>query len=117
MVQITENSIAELYELCGKVEVRCFSDRKITFLNTFCTALKQLSRTLDILQGEDGCFFGTLLLTLETIIKKVKAGKAGLSFMTVGLVDCIGKSIKHRFQNIFKKVNSTFNAIVVPTGL
>ena len=117
MVQITENSIPELNELCGKVEVRCFSDRKIIFLNTFCTALKQLSRTLDILQGEDGCFFGTLLLTLETIVNKVKAGKADLSSMTVGLVDCIEKSIKHRFQNIFKKIDSTLNAIVVPTEL
>ena len=117
MVQITENSIPELNELYDKVEVRCFSDRKITFLNAFCTVLKQLFRTLDILQGEDGCFFGTMLQTLEIIMKKVKAEKAGLSFMSVGLVDCIEKSIKHHFQNIFKKVDSTLNGIVVPTGL
>ena len=72
MVRIIENSISELNELCTRIEVCCFSDREITFLNKYCAVLKPLSRGLDILQGEDNCFFGTLLPILESIIKKVK---------------------------------------------
>ena len=79
VVQITENSIEELNELCTRMELRCFSDREITFLKEFCAVLKPFARGLDILQGEDNCFFGTLLPALETIIKKVKAVKPSLS--------------------------------------
>ena len=71
------------------MEIRCFTDREITFLNECCAVLKALARGLDILQGEDNCFFGTVLPTLETIIKKVNTVKANLSSMTMGLVDCI----------------------------
>ena len=115
VVRITENSISELNELCTRIyiEVRCFSDREITFLNEYCAVLKPLSRGLDILQGEDNCFFGTLLPTLETIIKKVKTVKADLSSMTVGLVDCIENAIKHHFHNIFEN-DSILAAIVLP---
>ena len=114
VAQITENPISELNELCVKVEVRCFSDSGITFLNAFCTIFKKLFRRLHLLQSEDDCFFGTLLPTSETVIKKVKIVKAGLSFITVELVDCIENAIKHHFQNIFEKDDSTLNAIVVP---
>ena len=100
--------------LCTRIEVRCFTDREITFLNEYCAVLKPLSRGLDILQGEDNCFFGTLLPTLETIIKKVKTVKADLSSMTVGLVDCIENAIKHRFHNIFENDDSILAAIVLP---
>ena len=72
VVQITENLNSELNELCTRIEVRYFSDREITFLNECCAVLKPLARGLDILQGEDNCFFDTLLPTLETIIKKLK---------------------------------------------
>jgi len=51
--------------------------------------LKSLAMGLDKLQGEDHCYLGTLLPTLETINKKVKAVKPNLSSATVGLVDCI----------------------------
>ena len=89
MVQIAEKSISELNELCTRMETRCFSDREITFLNEYCAVLKPLARRLDILHGEDNCYFGTVLPTLETIIKKINTVKADLSSMTMGLVDCI----------------------------
>ena len=76
--------------------------------------LKPLARGLDILQGEDNCYFGTLLPTLETIIKKVKAVKAKLSSMTTGLVDCIENAIKRRFQTLFESIDPIMAAVVLP---
>ena len=114
VVRITENSIAELNELCTRMELRCFSDSEITFLKEYCAVLKPFVRGLDILQGEDNCFFGTLLPTLETIIKKVKAVKPILSSMTMGLVDCIENAIKHRFQRIFEHKDPILAAVVLP---
>ena len=73
VLRIIENGSAELSELCTKLDVRCFSDRELTFLTEYCKVLKPLARGLDILQGEDNCFYGTLLSILETIIKKTKA--------------------------------------------
>ena len=108
-----KNSISALNELCTRIEVRCFSDRKITFLNEYCAVLKLLSRGLDTLQGEDNCFSNNLLPTLETIIKKFKTMKASLSSMTVVLVDCIVNAIKHCFWDIFENDDSILAAIVL----
>jgi len=52
---------------------------------------------LDILQGEDTCFYSTLLPTLEILMAKTHAVKNGLSKMTGELPDIIVKAIKSRF--------------------
>jgi len=114
VVRITENSTAELNELCTEMELRCFNDKEITFLKEYCDVLKPLARGLDILQGEDNCYFGTLLPTLETIIKKVKAVNTKLSSMTTGLVDCIENAIKRRFQTLFESIDPIMAAVVLP---
>ena len=76
--------------------------------------LKSFAMGLDKLQGEDNCYFGTLLPTLETIIKKVKATKPSLSSATVGLVGCIETAIKYRFQVIFETEDPILAAVVLP---
>ena len=58
--------------------------KKIVFLKEYYSVLKPLSRGSDILQGKDNCFYGSLLPTLETIIKKTKALVPQLSPITVG---------------------------------
>ena len=50
VVRITENSIAELNELCARMELHCFGDREIIFLKEYCAILKPFARGLDILQ-------------------------------------------------------------------
>ena len=49
--------------------------------------LKSLSRGLDILQGEDNCFYGTLLPMIEAIIKKINNKMSELLPTIVGLVE------------------------------
>ena len=114
VLRVTENSIAEINELCTRMEIRCFAEREITFLKEYCTVLEPLSRGLDILQGEDDCFFGTLLPTLETIIKKITAMRPKLSSMTIGLVGLIESSLKRRFGCIFGSKDATIAAISLP---
>ena len=75
--------------------LRCFNEKELNFLKEYF--FKPLAMGLDKLQGEDNCYFGTLLPTLETIIKKSKAAKPSLSSATVGLVGCIETAIKRRF--------------------
>ena len=69
---------------------------------------------LDILQGEDNCFYGALLPTLETIVKKTKAIKPELSSMTMGLADCIEASILRHFSGIFDSKRAIIAAITLP---
>jgi len=94
VLRVVENSPAELNELCVGVELCCFTERELSFLKEYCTVLKPLSRGLDILQGEDQCYFGTLLPTLQTIIRKAKATKTGLLCMTTSLVDAVESNIR-----------------------
>ncbi len=43
--------------------------------------MKPLTVALDILQGEDNCFYGTLLPTMETLILKTEALTSGLQIL------------------------------------
>lgn len=43
--------------------------------------MKPLTVSLDILQGEDNCFYGTLLPTLKTLISKTLDLKTGLQIL------------------------------------
>ena len=85
-------------------------------MKEYCAGLKPLSRGLDIkfLQGEDNCFFGTVMPTLETIIKKVVALRPDLSSMTIGLVGAVEDAIRHRFQRVFQNNNAIIAAVSVP---
>ena len=49
VVRVTENPLAELNELCTKLELHCFTEREFKFLKEYCTVLKPVSRGLDIL--------------------------------------------------------------------
>lgn len=101
-------------ELCTRMGLCSFAEKEIVFLKEYCSVLKPLARGLDILQGEDNCFYGTLLPTLETIIKKIKALIPQLSTATVGLVYTIESSIKHRFAKVFESNNAIIAAITLP---
>lgn len=112
--RITENSLEEINTLCTKLELRCFTDKEFTFLTEYCKVLYPLVRGLDILQGEENCFYRTLLPTLVTIIKKTKATTSGLSTMTTGLVYAIEESIKQRFGAVFDSKNAIISAMTLP---
>ena len=101
-------------DVCTKLELQCFSEREFKFLKEYVLVLKPLSRGLDILQGEDNCFFGTLLPTLETIIKKVIALQPDLSYMTCGLAGAIKDSIRRRFEQVLQSNSAILAAVTSP---
>jgi len=83
-------------------------------LKEYCIVLKPLSRSLYILQDEDNCYFGTLLPTLDTVIKKLVALKPDFSSMTIGLAGAIENAIRHHFQKVFQNDNDIIAAITFP---
>ena len=113
--RVVENSLADINELCSSIiELRSFSEKELCFLQEYIIALKPLSRGLDILQGEDYCYYGTLLPTLETICKKTKASIPKLSTMTTGLAYAVDSAIKERFANIFDSKDAIIAAVTSP---
>lgn len=70
--RVIENSPRDLNDVCTSIETCNFTEKELTFLKEYCSALQPLSRGLDILQGEDSCYYGTLLPTLATIIKTLE---------------------------------------------
>ena len=101
-------------DLCTSFEIRSFTERELTFLKEYCAALSPLSRGLDILQGEDSCYYGTLLPTLSTIIRKTKAALPQLSSMTTGVAQTVQNAIEKRFSHIFESKDAIIATVTSP---
>jgi len=89
--RVVENPLDDLNELCTKIGLRTFSEREMTFLKDYCSVVKPLAEGLDILQSQKNCYYGTLLPTLFTIIKKTNTRKSELS---PAIVDSIHGAIR-----------------------
>ena len=83
-------------------------------MKEYCAALSPLSRGLDILQGEDSCYHGTLLPTLATIIRKTKAALPQLSSMTTGITQTVQNAIEKQFSHIFESKDAIIVAVASP---
>ncbi|KAL2101773.1 hypothetical protein ACEWY4_003534 [Coilia grayii] len=87
--RITDIPLPELNSLCSSLGIKAVTEREYTFLKEYCTVMKPLTVALDILQGEDNCYYGSLLPTLKTLMSRTLALQNGLSRMTAGLPDVI----------------------------
>ncbi|KAK7128376.1 hypothetical protein R3I94_016828 [Phoxinus phoxinus] len=75
--------------------------------------MKPLTVALDILQGEDHCFHGTLLPTLETLIFKTLHLKSGLHIL-IDLPEAIVTAIKTRFAEVLESECAVLAAVTLP---
>lgn len=86
---ISQVTLTDLNTLCNQMGIKCITEKEYLFLKEYCLVLKPLATALDILQGEDHCYYGTILPTLEVLMSKTLALKSGLSAMTSGLPEAI----------------------------
>lgn len=86
--RVTDIPVTELNTVCTQFGIKCFTDREYLFLKEYCIVLKPLTVALDILQGEENCYFGTLLPTLEILMSRTLALRDELR-MTASLPDVI----------------------------
>uniref|UniRef100_A0A8C2CU38 Transposase n=1 Tax=Cyprinus carpio TaxID=7962 RepID=A0A8C2CU38_CYPCA len=103
-VRIIEMPLTDINNLCTQLQIKCMNDREYQFLKEYCSIMKPFSVALDILQGEETCFYGTLQPTFEVLIAKTLAMQNGLSQMTTGLPEIIVGAIKMETE-----VTSFFN--------
>ena len=82
------------------------------FLKEYCAVLKPLSRGLDILQGEDNCYYGALLPTLGTIIKN--QGYKARSINDSGSGRYCRKFYQKRFRKVFDSKDAIIAAVTSP---
>lgn len=81
LARICEISMVDLNTISSKLGLTAITEREHQFLKEYCTAMKPLTVALDILQGEDNRFHGTLLPTVETLMLKTEALKSGLQIL------------------------------------
>ena len=106
--RITKNSLTDLNELGSRLDLCCFSERELGNLKEYHKVLEPLARGLDILQGEEHCFYGTLLPTLEKNLKKVKTMKSEISSTTLRLAICMEDSNQQHFSRVFESRDAIF---------
>ncbi|XP_060946455.1 uncharacterized protein LOC133023444 [Limanda limanda] len=105
--------MADLNTISSKLGLTAITERERQFLKEYCTAMKPLTVALDILQGEDKCFHGTLLPTMETLMLKTEALKSGLQILR-DLPDAIVKAIKTRFADVLGNEEAILAAVTLP---
>uniref|UniRef100_A0A8C5BHX1 BED-type domain-containing protein n=1 Tax=Gadus morhua TaxID=8049 RepID=A0A8C5BHX1_GADMO len=110
LCRITDITITDLQSLCTQLGMRCITDKEYHFVKEYCIVVKPLAMALDILQGEDNCFYGTTLPTLEALMTKTLDLKANLSRMTSGLPD----AIKTRFASTLDSKEALLAAVTIP---
>lgn len=112
--RVTEMPLTDINELCTKFQIKCMNEREYQFLKEYCAIMKPFTVALDILQGEDTCFYGTLQPTLEVLMAKTLAMKNGLSPMTTGLPEIIVGAIKTRFAAILDSKDALLASVSLP---
>ncbi|XP_041837775.1 uncharacterized protein LOC121637653 isoform X2 [Melanotaenia boesemani] len=112
--RIIEMPLAIINKLCTQLHIKCMNDKEYQFLTEYCLIMKPFTAALDILQGEDTCFYGTLLPTLEILMAKTRTVKNGLSKMTGELPDIIVEAIKKRFAATLDSKDALLAAVSLP---
>ncbi|CAI5694081.1 unnamed protein product [Oreochromis niloticus] len=111
-LRITDIPLAELNIVCTQFGIKCFTDREYLFLKEYCIMLKPLTVALDILQGEENCYFGILLPTLEILMSRTLALQDELK-LTASLPDIIVKAIKVRFSSMMDNKEALLAAVTL----
>ncbi|XP_025760049.1 uncharacterized protein LOC109199633 [Oreochromis niloticus] len=111
--RITDIPLAELNTVCTQFGIKCFTDREYLFLKEYCIVLKPLTVALDILQGEENCYFGMLLPTLEILMSRTLALQDEFK-LTASLPDIIVKAIKVRFSSMMDNKEALLAAVTLP---
>lgn len=112
--RITEMPLTDINNLCTQFQIKCMNDREYLFLKEYCAIMKPFTVALDILQGEETSFYGTLQPTLEILMAKTLAMKNGLSPMTTGLPEVIVGAIKTRFAAILDSKAALLASVSLP---
>ncbi|KAL7848945.1 hypothetical protein SRHO_G00205680 [Serrasalmus rhombeus] len=81
LARICEIPIVDLNTISSKFSSKAITEKEHQLLKEYCIAMKPLTVALDILQGEDNCYYGTLLPTLETLMMKTLELKSGLQIL------------------------------------
>ncbi|XP_059187943.1 uncharacterized protein LOC131970539 [Centropristis striata] len=105
--------MVELNTISSKFGLTAITEREHQFIKEYCTVMKPLTVALDILQGEDHCYHGTLLPTLETLIFKTLQLKSGLHIL-VDLPEAIVTAIKTRFAEVLESEDAVLAAVTLP---
>ncbi|CAB4064473.1 unnamed protein product [Lepeophtheirus salmonis] len=111
---IIEIPIANINKHCPRLNMNCRNNKEYQFLKEYCLIMKPFTIALDILTGEDPCFYGTLLPTLEILMVKSLSNKNDLSNMTVALTDIIVKGIKSLFAATLDSKDALLAAVSLP---
>ncbi|XP_034082438.1 uncharacterized protein LOC117552875 [Gymnodraco acuticeps] len=112
--RISDIPAQDLNTLCTRLDIRAPTEREHLFLKEYCSVLKPLTVALDILQGEDNCYYGTLLPTLETLMSRTLALQNGLSRMTANLPGVIVQAIRTRFAPVLESSEALLAALTLP---
>ncbi|KAF7198979.1 putative LOC107373015-like protein, partial [Nothobranchius furzeri] len=113
VARIIEMPTSDLNTISDRLELKCFSEKELQFLKEYCAVMKPLTVALDILQGEENCYFGTLLPTLEVLMSKTLEMKEGLA-VAAGLPDAIAQAIQRRFASVLENEDAMLAAVTLP---
>ncbi|XDV11629.1 hypothetical protein PO909_000517, partial [Leuciscus waleckii] len=106
VARIVEIPMTDLSTISNRLELKCIGEREFQFLREYCAIMKPLTVALDVLQGEENCYYGTLLPTIEVLMSKLLEIKEGLIIAT--------GAIKTRFASVLESNDAILAAVTLP---
>ncbi|KAL7635162.1 UNVERIFIED_CONTAM: hypothetical protein RMT77_014148 [Armadillidium vulgare] len=101
-----------LNDLMTALQLPCFKDIEIEFLEEYILVFQPIAVALDRLQGDKSCFYGTLLPTLLVIEKKFKRLNTSLLKHVHPLLTALASGFENRFREFLSLHSSAYTAVL-----
>ncbi|KAK7912417.1 hypothetical protein WMY93_012628 [Mugilogobius chulae] len=110
LMSISEN---QLNEICERLNVGKFHPQEILFLKEYIAILKPLAFSINLLQGENNCFFGYIVPTIISLKAKLTEKMTNAQF-SAHILSAVIKAIDTRFGTVLASHEARMAASTIP---
>ena len=110
LMSLTES---QLSGICDQLEVAKLHPQEIMFLKEYTAILKPLAYSINLLQGENNCYFGYIVPTILSLKVKLAEKLTQVQFST-HILSAVIKAIDTRFGQVLASHEARMAASTIP---
>lgn len=112
--RIVNIGLVKLNAINKALDLKCFSEKELSLLQQYCAVAKPLTEALDVLQGEDNCYYGFLLPVLASLKSKLLGMSNESCLLVPGMREAILNALERRFAGVQIQKDAKLAAVAHP---